>query len=54
MTIFDPDIRNGHVIDQIEANEPRIIKNMVVTKNFDLESKYVDKFKLWKFSPMTS
>ena len=54
MTIFDPDIRNGHVIHQIDANEPRITKNMVLTKNFDLESKYIEKCKIWKFSPMTS
>ena len=54
MTNFDPDIRNGHVIHQNEANEPRITKNMVLTKNFDLESKYTEKLKFWKFSPVTS
>ena len=54
MTIFDPDIRNGHVIHQIDPNEPRITKNMVLTKNFDLESKYTEKLKFWKFSSVTS
>jgi len=54
MINFDPDIRNGHVIHHNEANEPRITSNMVLTKNFDLESKYTEKLNFWKFSPVTS
>ena len=52
--ISTPDIRDGHVIHQIEANEPGIIIKIVLAKNFYQESKYIEKFKFWKFSPMTS
>ena len=40
---FSIRLLDDHVIHQIEANEPRIIKHMAVTKNVDLESKYIDK-----------
>ena len=52
--ISTPDIRYGHVIHQIEANEPGIIIKTVLAENFYLESKYIEKIKFWKFSPMTS
>ena len=35
-TNFDPDIRDGHVIHQIEANEPGIIIEIVLAENFYL------------------
>ena len=53
-SISTPDIRDGHVIHQIEANEPGIIIKIVLAENFYPVSKYIGKFKFWKFSLMTS
>ena len=46
--ISTPDIRYGHVIHQIEANEPGIIIKIVLAENFYQESKYIEKFKFLK------
>ena len=37
------DSKNGHVIHQIEANEPRITIKIVLAENFDRESKNTEK-----------
>ena len=42
------DNRNGHVIHQIEANEPRITIKIVLAENFDRESKYTEKINFLK------
>ena len=53
MTNFDPGTRNCQVIHQIEENKPRIITKLILTETLYPQSKYIEKLKFWKFSPMT-
>ena len=54
MTNFDLRAGNWHVIHQIEANDPGIISKLILTENFYPGREYIENFKFWKFSPMTS